>query len=271
MSARPKWSRTLPNAMALLLIVPALILAGCGKSKTASADAPPAANNAQTNAANSNAAAPAAGQANSAAGQDRQAAFNLDVNTPLAKTLGITPDQLQTVEQQAMDAALKQAVTAGQMTQQQADAQRARGTGQMTAFGRFGNRGLDYQTSLATALNVSVADLTAAEESAWKAALDQAVADGKIPQDRANLMEAERAFQTYEATQRQAGQGQSTQGQPAYADRVGQALTAGAITQAQADLLKANPPTNGGFRRQGNANAQGGNGGGQGQGNTTTP
>lgn len=201
----------------------------------------------------------------------------------LASALGITVAQLQTAEQQASDNAIQQAVTQGLITQDQANNMILRGYGFKGGFeGRgFGaNSGIDYNQLLANALNITTQELQSAQQTALKSVLDQAVANGTLTQDQANLIEAEQALQSYInsndilaqalgittdqlQTYRQQGmtlsQILSTTGktaievrnaeQAAYQAAVQQAVSDGAITQAQADQVLASgfPGFGGGF------------------------
>lgn len=155
----------------------------------------------------------------------------------LAEALGVTQEELQAAHQQAMNNALDQAVEKGLITQEQADALKARnswrmtpGLGRMGGFGRFGSE-IDFDTLLASALGVSVDELNAARESAWNKRLEQAVSEGSITQEQADLMKAQFALRGY-LTERM---------QSAYEEAVKQAVEDGAITQEQADLLNSQP------------------------------
>jgi hypothetical protein len=94
---------------------------------------------------------------------------------------------------------------------------------------------IDGQKLLADALGITVDDLKAASTKAEAAALAQAVTDGRLTQEQADVIAAQRAFQEYLRSQ-----------QKSYADEVQAALDAGAITQAQADLLLKNEQSFGG-------------------------
>jgi len=191
----------------------------------------------------------------------------------LASALGITLAQLQTAEQQASDNAIQQAVTQGLITQDQANNMILRGYGFRGGFedrGFGANSGIDYNQLLANALNITTQQLQSAQQTALKSVLDQAVANGTLTQDQANLIEAEQALQNYInpndmlaqalgitsdqlQTYRQQGmtlsQILSTTGmtaidvrnaeQAAYQAAVQQAVSDGAITQAQADQVLA--------------------------------
>ena len=162
----------------------------------------------------------------------------------LAEALGISTDDLQAAYLKAANAALDQAVAQDLLTQTQADNLRQRlESANGSGFGfHLGGRGLnlfgadeiDGEALLADALGISTDDLQAAYDKAEAAALAQAVTDGRLTQDQADLVAARRALQEYWATQQQS-----------YEEIVQAAVDAGAITQEQADLLIANQPSNG--------------------------
>ena len=111
-------------------------------------------------------------------------------------------------------------------------APKAYGRGDMRMFGGFGERGAmmeEHQTYLAEALGITVEELQAAQEEAHAAMIAQAVEDGEITQEQADLMAAGQAFRAYMAD----ADAQSA------ADALAAAVEAGAITQEQADLLTA--------------------------------
>lgn len=153
----------------------------------------------------------------------------------LADALGITVEQLNTAYQTANQAALDQAVQQGLITQAQADELQARGA----AF-PFGGRwsgwlsqnGIDYQALLADALGITVEQLNAAYLTAYNAAIDQAVADGRLTQEQADLMKGQYALKNNQNFQ--------TAMKDAFEAAVNQAVTEGVITQAQADQILAN-------------------------------
>jgi uncharacterized protein YidB (DUF937 family) len=126
-----------------------------------------------------------------------------------------------------------------------------------------------YQEHLAEALGVSVEDLEAARESAQAAMMEEAVADGRITQEQADLMQAGRALRDYidkdaimasalgisvdelnaardeETGLRELFQGQGLDRQTlrenmknAMNDILDQAVADGVITQEQADQLQ---------------------------------
>ena len=156
-------------------------------------------------------------------------------NEDLANALGITVDELNAAYQKANQAALDQAVKAGLITQAQADEMSARGGG----F-HFGGRGggwlgqndIDFDALLADALGISVDKLQAAYAQAFTARIDQAVTDGNLTQEQADLMKGEYALKTSKNFQ--------SAMQSAYEAAVNQAVSQGVITQAQADLILQN-------------------------------
>lgn len=87
----------------------------------------------------------------------------------------------------------------------------------------------EMKSYIADALGISLEDLTQAQENVFLAGITQAVSDGKLTQDQADLIIARRATQSYMEEARVA----------AYENAIAQALADGAITQAQADLLLA--------------------------------
>lgn len=176
-------------------------------------------------------------------------------NTYLAEALGITTAELQTAQQKAAEAGLAQAVKDGLITQAQADAIKARGAGgfEFGFFGHleaFGGTTIDSQALLADALGISTAELKTAQAKARDAELAQAVTDGKITQEQADSMKAQEALQNYFQEKDLDGQVRSL-----YEQAVKDAVTAGVITQAQADQvlsnLKSGPGLRGGFKMPG--------------------
>jgi hypothetical protein len=163
----------------------------------------------------------------------------------LADALGISVEDLQAAYLEAANAAIDAAVTEDLLTQTQADTlkQRLENAAANGMGFRLGGRGLDFlgandidgEALLADALGITVEELQTAYNDAEAAALAQAVEDGQLTQEQADLVAARQAFREYMRTQ-----------QPSYEEQVQAALDAGAITQAQADLLLANPQGVGG-------------------------
>ncbi|RPI26228.1 MAG: hypothetical protein EHM70_19225, partial [Chloroflexota bacterium] len=150
----------------------------------------------------------------------------------LANALGISVDELEAAYQEANDAALAEAVDAGLITQAQADELSANGN----AFpfgGRWGGwlsrNGIDYEAHLAEALGISVEDLRAAYTEAFNARVDQAVADGRLSEEQAELLKGRNALFSSESFQ--------SSMQSAFEAAVSQAVAQGVITQSQADQI----------------------------------
>jgi hypothetical protein len=169
----------------------------------------------------------------------------------LANALGITVEEVNAAYQQANEAALKQAVEAGLITQAQADEMLARG-GFPHAGRWLGQSDIDYDALLADALGISVETLQVAYAQAADSRIDQAVADGYLTQEQADLMKGQRALYASESFQ--------SAMQSAFEAAVSQAVSEGLITQAQADLILEN--ANGmGLRGFGEFHGPGGPGG----------
>lgn len=173
----------------------------------------------------------------------------------LAAALGITTDELNTAQETANNAAIDQAVADGLITQAQADEIRANGS----AFpfgGRWGGwleqSGIDYEALLADALGITPDQLQAAYAQAYNARIDQAVADGTLTQEQADLMKGQYALSNSESFQ--------SSMQSAYQAAVQQAVTDGVITQAQADQILNQANQMGGFRMGGFGLFEGGRG-----------
>jgi hypothetical protein len=156
-------------------------------------------------------------------------------NADLATALGITTDELNTAYQAANAAMLKQAVADGLITQAQADEITANGSA-FPLGGRWADwlnqKGLDYNTFLADALGITVDKLQAAYLQAYNARIDQAVTNGNLTQEQADLMKGQRALYTNSTFQASM--------QSAFVSAVNQAVSDGVITQAQADQILAN-------------------------------
>ena len=123
----------------------------------------------------------------------------------LAEALGISVDELDAAQATVAEAAIAQAVADGLITQEQADrmAERAGDSGgrmpMMGGPGRGGSEGsgIDHEALLASELGISVDELQAAQEEARQAGIDQAVADGNLTAEEADLMQAGHALREY--------------------------------------------------------------------------
>jgi hypothetical protein len=153
----------------------------------------------------------------------------------LATALGITTDELTAAYQAASAAALTQAVEQGLITQAQADELSANGTG-LPFGGRWSGwlaeQGIDFDALLAQELGITTAELQAARQEAQNARLEQAVTDGKLTQEQADLMQGKQALfadQTFLDAMKSA-----------FEAAVNDAVARGVITQAQADLILEN-------------------------------
>ncbi|MCX6030442.1 MAG: hypothetical protein NT169_14235 [Chloroflexi bacterium] len=146
-------------------------------------------------------------------------------DTYLAQALGITEEALQTARTTAHEAAIQQAVKDGLITQAQADAMLNKTAGQPGVRIDLRGADIDNQALLANALGITVEKLQAAEETAAKAELAQAVTDGRITQEQADMKTAQQALQKYIADK------------GFYASAVQSAVKDGVITQAQADSI----------------------------------
>jgi polyhydroxyalkanoate synthesis regulator phasin len=161
-------------------------------------------------------------------------------NEDLATALGITADELTAAKQKAHETALTQAVEKGLITQAQADELTTNGT----AF-PYGDRwdswlaknGFDYDALLADALGITVEKLQAAYAQAYNASIDQAVTDGTLTQEQADLMKGQYALRTDKTF--------LASMQTAFEAAVKQAVQDGVITQAQADLILKNASSQG--------------------------
>jgi len=159
-------------------------------------------------------------------------AADTDRSQTLADALGITVDELNAARDAARDAALDQAVAEGLLTQEQADAIRnGEGRGLGIRMPRGQESSIDMDALLADALGITVDELDAAEQAAREAGLAQAVADGVITQEQADLMAARGALKEF-----------ARDGEYASLEEAAQAaVDAGVLTQEQADLILSAP------------------------------
>jgi hypothetical protein len=150
----------------------------------------------------------------------------------LADALGITVDELNTAYQTAYSTALEQAVSQDLITQLQADELSTNGS----AF-PFGKRwqgwltqnGIDFDTFLAETLGITVDELRAAYQTAYFTRIDQAVTDGGLTEEQADLIKGRYALSNDSTFQ--------SSMQSAYTAAVNAAVASGVITQAQADQI----------------------------------
>lgn len=110
--------------------------------------------------------------------------------TYLADALGITVEELQAAKEEALSAALDQAVEDGIITQEQADEILLNGGGR--GFRHLG-QSIDQQSYLADALGISVEELEAAKAEAQEAAISAALEAGTITQEQADYLNARNA------------------------------------------------------------------------------
>jgi len=183
----------------------------------------------------------------------------------LAAAMGITVDELTAAQQKAQEAVLAQAVEKDLITQTQADQLKANASLHMRGLLNptdLAANGIDYETELAKALGISVEKLQAAYTQAFNAHIDQAVSEGTLTQEQADLMKGQKALyadQNFQASMKSA-----------YEAAVAQAVKEGVITQAQADLILENSSAAGfeGYRnplgKPGLGELKGGHGGRQG-------
>lgn len=165
----------------------------------------------------------------------------------LADALGITVDELDAANESVRNTIIDQAVANGTLTQEQADqfkaGERLQMPGLRTKGGLDQLGDVDRDALLADALGITVEALDAARTAARDAAIAEALANGTITQTEVDQMAARQALHAYLHEQ--------------YADErpslsikelIQEALTAGALTEEQADLLLSNPGGRDGVR-----------------------
>ena len=161
----------------------------------------------------------------------------------LADALGISLTDLQTAVQKANQAVLDKAVADGLITQAQADAMKAHKGGlpfKGHMAGWLDEQGLDYNALLAEALGITPEALLAAQNTVFEAQLAQAVTDGNLTQEQADMMKARRDLKQ-DPTFQAAMQAAQDDLKATYAAAIQKAVEAGIITQAQADQLLTEP------------------------------
>jgi lambda repressor-like predicted transcriptional regulator len=118
-----------------------------------------------------------------------------DSGQALADELGISLEELQAAHESVRAVMLETAVAEGKLTQEQADKIAERGF--PVRHRHFGLIHGEAESLLAEALGISVEELQAARERVQAAAIEQALADGKITEEQAALMEARQALRNY--------------------------------------------------------------------------
>ncbi|MCS7248845.1 MAG: zinc ribbon-containing protein [Anaerolineales bacterium] len=153
----------------------------------------------------------------------------------LAQALGISLEELQAAQQEALAAALEQAVEEGLLTQKQAEWLQSQGRPLERRWSIWLHQnGIDLEVLLAKALGISVEKLNEAKQKAREIAIDRAVSAGKLTQEQAERMKAYLALlnnENFLAAMR-----------AAFEAAVKRAVQEGVITQAQAELLLRQPP-----------------------------
>jgi len=150
----------------------------------------------------------------------------------LATALGIDLTKLQAAYQTANTEALKQAVTAGLITQAQADQMATNTNGHFKGLPFVDSRSIDFEALLAQALGIDTTKLQAARAQAFNTSIDAAVTAGTLTQAQADLEKGRYALENNTKFQSSL--------KTAYEASVKQAVSDGVITQAQADaILKA--------------------------------
>ncbi len=184
----------------------------------------------------------------------------------LADALGITVEELQSAHESVRDAIIDQAVADGTLTPEQADqlkaGERLRIPGLRMKGGPDMAGDVDRDALLADALGITVEELDAARNTARDAAIADALANGTVTQEQVDRMKAQQAFHEYLHTQYADERPTAT-----IADLIQEAADAGALTEAQADLLLSGGPMgpgghgghggHGGFREGGKGGMRG--------------
>jgi hypothetical protein len=148
----------------------------------------------------------------------------------LAEALGISIEELQEALDTIREATIQTAIEAGDLTQDQADQLLDLDGSPLRGRRRSIGIGSEVNELLANELGISTTALEAAQEKAQDAMFAAAIEAGDLSETQAELMRANRAMEPYL-------QAAMTE---AFENAVEQALSEGAITQAQADLLLEN-------------------------------
>lgn len=150
----------------------------------------------------------------------------------LAEALGISTGELEDAMQKAKEAGLSQAVEQGLITQAQADELLSNDRAH-PFMGRWVNwlsqKGIDFEALLAEQLGITTEELQTARQKAREIAIDQAVEDGRITEEQAQLMKGRQALFA-DSDFRSAMK-------TAFKEAVQAAVERGVITQEQADLI----------------------------------
>ncbi len=148
-------------------------------------------------------------------------------DTYLADALGITTAELTAAQQEAYEAGIQQALDDGLITEAQAEQLRNGQVAVVCPCSNWSGADIDQKALLADALGITTTQLDAAQQEAADARMAQAVTDGRITQEQADLMKAQQALRQY------------IQDNQLYDKAVAAAVADGVITQAQADAILA--------------------------------
>ena len=137
----------------------------------------------------------------------------IDMQALLAEELGISVEELGTAQQAAFEAAIEVAVEEGRLAPEQADQMLEHGgfSGKGSGSRGFGMRGVgmhgfgpggpegesSYHSLLAAELDITVAELQAAQQSANEAAMKQLVDEGVLSEEQLENAEAAAALRAY--------------------------------------------------------------------------
>ncbi len=153
----------------------------------------------------------------------------------LAAALGISVEDLTAAVEKAFTSAVDAALEAETITASQAETLKEGNTNFRSLYRYLGETEraeFDQDIYLAEALGITKEELADAVAAVKQARIDQLVADGVLTQEQADLqaaIQALRGSSTFEATMKQA-----------MTDAINAEVTAGTLTQIQADLLIAN-------------------------------